>query len=79
MYYRIRIMYLIILFLLFTILTGCAKVNECRVSPTVTMEQGKQTSNDQIDKEKITDQSPKELIKDSIENAQPGGQLKCSF
>jgi len=68
-----------LLIVLFITFVGCTGVNDCRVSPTVSIEQKKEVSSEQSDKEKTSNQSPTELIKDSIENAQPGGQLKCSF
>lgn len=64
---------------LFVVLTSCTAFNNCNVSPTVTIDNSKQSSKESNEKENTDKKNTKTLLKDSIENAQPGGQFKCSF
>jgi len=67
---------LLILFMV-GILSSCNTIKDCGVNPTITVkkEDSKNNTNSTTD----TKTTPGTVIQDIRENAQPGGQVKCTF
>jgi hypothetical protein len=63
--------------LLLIFLNGCNTIKDCGVKPTITIkkEDSKTNTNSPTD----TKTTPGTVIQDIRENAQPGGQVKCTF
>ena len=57
------------------ILSSCNTIKDCGVKPTITVKQ-EDTKNTANTDAKTT---PGTVIQDIRENAQPGGQVKCTF
>jgi PBP1b-binding outer membrane lipoprotein LpoB len=73
--YRIHIsMVKVILFLLIFV-SGCTSIKDCKVAPTVEIEKTEKTENT----DKKQQDGAMDAIRESIDNAKPGGRVKCEF
>jgi PBP1b-binding outer membrane lipoprotein LpoB len=72
--YRIHIPMVKTILILMIFLSGCTSIKDCKVAPTVEIEKKENTQN--TDKEQ---NGTMDAIKKSIDNAKPGGQIKCDF
>ena len=73
--YRIHIsMVKVILFLLIFV-SGCTSIKDCKVAPTVEIEKKENTQNT----DKKQQDGAMDAIRESIDNAKPGGRVKCEF
>lgn len=70
-------MRLLLILIVASILYGCNTIKDCGAQPTLTVkkEDSKNNTNSTTD----TKTTPGTVIQDIRENAQPGGQVKCTF
>jgi len=72
--YRIHVSMVKVILFLLIFLSGCTSMKDCKVAPTVEIEKKEKTEN--TDKQQ---NGTMDTIKESIDNAKPGGQIKCDF
>lgn len=73
--HRVHIPMVKTILILMILLSGCTSIKDCRVAPTVEI---KKTENTQNTDKKQQD-GAMDAIKGSIDNAKPGGRVKCEF